>query len=615
MIKDIDWLRAKVRKEYDSGLQYVQSERDRKRDIDKEILKDVPEWFIRSNLAYQHMQLEEATFLTDELDIKLVSDKWVLEDSIVKMAEKVAKFDYRKMWIKQIKRDIINGNNYYGIYATFIDKFDEKTNRPVLKGIDPLSIIPDPRNYQDSEMRFIGFEKTVTLDYIKKNKYFNSKARNAVIAWISEEQRKTEQATATANNVTWVEDDEMTTLVYFFTCYEGKKYMTIWDHTFENLLRQEELEALDEDEVANPEKIKYPIQLHRRKPKYKSFFGFALVDEVIDYQNAYDELVNLELLGVRVEELGSDKIVNQKLGIDINAFTKWKAGWITYEGNFSELGNEQAIVEIPLNKSGGRVGAMKQEIRQWAYNVSGSQPTAFGQSPNWQQTKAEIQILDKNSNKIHRYISSNYQESYQRMWEDIFKSYEMNMWEKATKNIALFDKWQTFSRELKKRDFLSGGTINIYVVSAEEIQARNKESFATWVALSGTIMPNMKPWYWLNSWMRQWIEYSGIVDADPYAFIPPTVDEREAMNNLQLLNNNEFLADPLPNQDLETLRSIYSQALDTPAKFAIIKRIDELIIATISQVPIDTAQTNGWSTAQAMNSVIQQANNNPQLNA
>lgn len=226
-------------------------------------------------------------------------------------------------------------------------------------------------------MRFIGFEKTVTLDYIKKNKYFDSKSRNAVIAGISEEQRKTEQATATANNVQWQEDDEMTTLVYFFTCYEGKKYMTIWDHTFAKLLRQEELEALDEDEVANPEKIKYPIQLHRRKPKYKSFFGFALVDEVIDYQNAYDELVNLELLGVRVEELGSDKIVNQKLGIDINAFTKGKAGGITYEGNFSELNGEQPIVEIPLNKSGGRVGAMKQEIRQGAYNVSGSQPTAF----------------------------------------------------------------------------------------------------------------------------------------------------------------------------------------------------------------------------------------------
>ena len=85
------------------------------------------------------MQLEEATFLTDDLDIRLVSDKGILEDSITKMGEKVAKYLYRKLNIKQIKRDIINGNNYYGLYATFIDKFDEKTNRPVLKGIDPLS--------------------------------------------------------------------------------------------------------------------------------------------------------------------------------------------------------------------------------------------------------------------------------------------------------------------------------------------------------------------------------------------------------------------------------------------------------------------------------------------
>lgn len=128
------------------------------------------------------MQLEEATFLTDDLDIRLVSDKGILEDSITKMGEKVAKYLYRKLNIKQIKRDIINGNNYYGLYATFIDKFDEKTNRPVLKGIDPLSLIIDPRNYQDSEMRFIGFEKTVTIGYIKNNKHYDKKARESVVA-------------------------------------------------------------------------------------------------------------------------------------------------------------------------------------------------------------------------------------------------------------------------------------------------------------------------------------------------------------------------------------------------------------------------------------------------
>lgn len=613
MAIDIEKLRAKVSREYSQWLQYVQTERDRKRNIDKDILKDVPEGFIRSNLAYKHMQLEEATFLTDDLDIRLVSDKGILEDSITKMGEKVAKYLYRKLNIKQIKRDIINGNNYYGLYATFIDKFDEKTNRPVLKGIDPLSLIIDPRNYQDSEMRFIGFEKTVTIDYIKNNKYYNAKARNAVVAGISEEQRRTEQATATANKMQYVEDDEMTTIVYWFTTFEGKKYMTIWDKDFVNLLRSEELEALDDEEVANPDKIKYPIRLHRRKPKFKSAFGYALVDEVLPFQDAYDEVVNLELAGVRIEELGSDKIVNQKLGIDINAFNKESAGWVTYEGNFSELGNEPAIVQIPLNQSGGRVGTIKQEIRQDAMDTSGSQAPNFWQSPSGSQTKAEIQILDKNGNKIHRYISSNYQESYQGMWEDIFRSYELNMSEKSTLNIALFDKWMPFSRSLRKREFLSGGNINIYIASAEEVKAENKESFATWVALSGTIMPNMKPWYWLNTWMRQGIEYSGIVDADPFSYIPPSVDEREAMRNLELVNNNEEITDPLPNQDLETLRAIYSQALDTPAKQSIIKRLDDLIIASISQAPMEMWQANAGSTAQALNSVIQQSNSDPTI--
>ena len=79
------------------------------------------------------------------------------------------------------------------------------------------------------------------------------------------------------------------------------------------------------------------------------------------------------------------------------------------------------------------------------------------------------------------------------MWEDIFRSYELNMGENSKLNIALFDKGLPFSRSLRKREFLSGGNINIYIASAEEVKAENKESFATWVALSGTIMPNMKP--------------------------------------------------------------------------------------------------------------------------
>jgi len=114
-------LKAKVQNEYTQGLEHVRSERDRKRKADAKILETPPTGFIKSNLLWDNMQFETATFLTDHLDIALVSEKGVLEDEIVKNAEKVSKFLYRKLGIKKIKRQIIDDNNLYGISATFIE--------------------------------------------------------------------------------------------------------------------------------------------------------------------------------------------------------------------------------------------------------------------------------------------------------------------------------------------------------------------------------------------------------------------------------------------------------------------------------------------------------------
>ena len=114
-------LKAKVQNEYTQGLEHVRSERDRKRKADAKILEAPPTGFIKSNLLWDNMQFETATFLTDHLDIALVSEKGVLEDEIVKNAEKVSKFLYRKLGIKKIKRQIIDDNNLYGLAATFIE--------------------------------------------------------------------------------------------------------------------------------------------------------------------------------------------------------------------------------------------------------------------------------------------------------------------------------------------------------------------------------------------------------------------------------------------------------------------------------------------------------------
>lgn len=104
--------------------------------------------------------------------------------------------------------------------------------------------------------------------------------------------------------MTQVPDDEMTSLYYHFTTFEGKKLMTIWSNNFEYCLRKVELEGLTKAEKLNPSKVRFPIQLHRRAPKRGSFFGSSLYDELIDYQDLESELLGLKVSGVRLEELG-----------------------------------------------------------------------------------------------------------------------------------------------------------------------------------------------------------------------------------------------------------------------------------------------------------------------
>ena len=604
-------LKIKVQNEYSQGLEHVRTERERKRKADAKILEAPPAWFIKSNLLWDNMQFETATFLTDHLDIALVSEKWVIEDEIVKNAEKVSKYLYRKLGIKKIKRQIIDDNNLYGIAATFIEWFDDDENTPLIGCIDPLSIIPDPKNYADSEMRFIGLEKQVPISYIRDNKNF--KYRDEVIAGISEEWRRTEQTRGQAFNMTQVPDDEMTSLYFHFTTFEGKKWMTVWSNNFEYCLREVELEGLSKAEKLNPAKVRFPIQLHRRAPKRGSFFGSSLYDELIDYQDLESELLGLKVAGVRLEELGGDHIINRDLWVNLEALQKVKVGNRYIEADFSNIGNQPTFIDVPVSKSSGRVDGLLQQIPQYANKTSGNNDISRGQSAPWSQTKAEVQVLEQKSDRLLRMKRDNYMDSYEEMWQDITRSYELYMSEKATLNIAFFDNWKSFSQTLKKKQFVTGGNINIYVISRDEKQDKDNQDFQKLTVSANLLIGNMKPGYAMDTLMRTVIEKSGIDGMDPNVIIPESVDEMHAKNNLELLNNNIEVSAPQPNQDLLTYIAIYKQALPTPARE---KAIEAYTNAYIDSKQFEQAQVwvqDSASASMAMNNVNSQQSQNPIL--
>ncbi len=604
-------LKAKVQNEYTQGLEHVRSERDRKRKADAKILEAPPTGFIKSNLLWDNMQFETATFLTDHLDIALVSEKGVLEDEIVKNAEKVSKFLYRKLGIKKIKRQIIDDNNLYGISATFIEWFDDDENTPLIGCIDPLSIIPDPKNYADSEMRFIGLEKQVPISYIRDNKNF--KYRDEVLAGISEEWRKTEQARGQAFNMTQMPDDEMTSLYFHFTTFEGKKLMTVWSNNFEYCLREVELEGLSKAEKLNPAKVRFPIQLHRRSPKRGSFFGSSLYDELIDYQDLESELLGLKVAGVRLEELGGDHILNKDLGINLEALQKVKVGNRYIEADFSNIGNQPTFIDVPVSKSSGRVDGLLQQIPQYANKTSGNNDISRGQSAPWQQTKSEVQILEQKADRLLRMKRDNYMDSYEEMWQDILRSYELYMWEKSKINIAFFDNGKAFSQTLTKKQFVTGGNINIYVVSSDEKRDKDNQDFQKLTVSANLLIGNMKPWYAMDSLLRAVIEKSGIDWADPLVFIPESVDEMHAKNNLELLNNNIEVSEPQPNQELLTYIAIYKQALPTPARDKALEAYTNAYIDSKQFEQAQIWQQDASSANMAMSSVISQQSQNPTL--
>lgn len=259
------------------------------------------------------MQLARALFVSDELDIMAVSDEGILAQELTDNANKVLKYDTMQDDFREVKDIIVCDNSLFGISATVIENFDDEDVKSIIDTIDPLSIIPDPKNCRGSKMRFIGLEKQVTVEYIKNNPTFDKTERESVTQWLSEEWKKTEQARNFANRTLDVPDDEITNLVLFFSAWEGNKYMSVWANNYEYCLKVVELEALTKSEKLNPNKIKYPVQLHRKKPMPNSFFGASDADELLPLQKVQSELANYQVIGARKDELGDDYILDSRL--------------------------------------------------------------------------------------------------------------------------------------------------------------------------------------------------------------------------------------------------------------------------------------------------------------
>ena len=599
---------AKVRKYYEDYNNHIRSEVDRLKEIPKKIIELATEGEIKVHLLHKNMQLESALFVMKELGIMLATDKGVLADELTKKAQVVLEYDYDDMNLRDIDQDIKNYNAVYGLAATAIIDFDTDEVQPIVDCIDPLTLILDPKNWKGSKMRYIGMEKQVSVEYIKNNKNLDKDARNNAISSLSTKWQQLNQAIANANRTTDIPDDEMTSLVYMFHAHNGMKYMSKWTNDFEDLLQVVEIEPLSKAEKLNPLKVKYPIHLHRRKPKMNSAFGVSIWDEVWPQQKALSELRNLQLIGARKDELGADFLLDERLWVNPEVFAKQLPWNRLIDVDMSEI-NWNPFIEIPLGTKTGRSSDIYEAIRNDANDSTLNYDSLFGQSAPWSQTKAEIQTLQQNANAVKSWQADNYMEGLTELVSDIYRSYVLYMGDKMKKVVSQFDSGNALSFSYTKKDFVTDGKVTIKLVSKTQKAIEDKEDFDRFMVAANIILPNIEQGYAMNNMMRFLMEKAGIKDLKPKDYIPEAPEESMAINNLELLNNNIDVSEPTPNEDLKTYRTIYAQAIDTPAKRKIMERIDQLIQETKAMEVVQAWVQNDASTAIAMNQLSQQTPN------
>ena len=479
LLKLQEELQGKVEKEYSMWFEHIRSEIERKRTIlDKVLDPNLPEWQVRIPLLWKNIQLELALFLTDDINIQILTNQWVLWEEIMKNANNVLKYDDIDMDLYEMREDIVNHNAVYWLSATIVDNRDDDEKQPISDVISPLNLIVDPKNYKGSKLRFIGVRRRVNYEWLEECPGFD-KNQVEKVEWTTDtEISQTERAINASNNQRNIENNEWMVDIYdHFTVHKGKKVLTTWwaDRTI--LLRYVEIEPLNSAEQLKPTKCKFPIQLHRRKPKFWSVCWVSIADEVLVFQDIISVLTNLQIINARIQALWPDLFLDDRMWIDSTTLSQSKPGWrVLPISNKSWLPIQNWLHYNQSPTPSQYTDVLIQALETRAEETTSISKQNFGITQQWQQTKAEIQTLQQNANNILAWIWNNYLRGQKDYRTAHYRSYCLNMW-KGKKVISMFQKWQAVSYDLSKEDFNADGKVQVIVVSKNQEAIENDKEF------------------------------------------------------------------------------------------------------------------------------------------
>lgn len=582
-------LKKLIKEQHKIWKEYFDKHLANKKWNDKFILEKKSDERIHVRSLFSMLQNLYSLFVIDERKVSFIASNYEWE-SITKMYNKLAEFDYRAM--NKIAFDFLKVYYWFifWIWATRIAAWDKEKNLPILESVNTMSLILDPNEIiKWDKRRFIWIKKKITIENLKKdNNFFD--------LW---------QITDTQEKLKEVD------IYYHYTRFENKVYLTGW--LWEAPAKLIRVEEFDEKSGLY-DTFWFSIFIPWNVWNWQVW---DLIELWVEYQKMMSQITNLMLIQARKDVLWEDRLVNVNK-IDIELLSHWAPGGRNIPVELEEwepLWN--VLLQIPKEQPSQQANNGLTLLENLKQEATGISPITQWMVSDKNMTKWEVQTLQANANMKFSLIMSFLMRSEKEFWLTWQAFYRQYF--KWTKNIVLDYKHKTEYFAITRKDIWNDFTVwSVRVEASSEIQKIKKEKYQSMLAIMPNVMPMMTEEA-QKSFTRNLMELSGFEAEEAITYLPESVDEIQAKQDLERLNQGLEASEPKPGQKHEIFEKIFMQAIPSDlVSQAIAERRALRILENQTQMTqAGAGDQNFWnmqniSQAQTMSKVLNE-DQNPNL--
>ena len=557
---------------------------------------------VKVKMVLNLMKMKRSVFKTDDETVTVIPQNWQNGSELASNTNKVFESNFKTMQLRQKKGKAMDDDTLMWVGCLAVDWWNNYRQEPIVSYIDSRLTFPDPNNSEWNCMRFFWTLLKKSIYELESDEAYDAKIVNEIRMDRNEELEKVSRDNW---NQEWDVWDDLISIYNHITIFKTEddeeyfKYLTTWDASKTKLLRLVKMMPLSEDEKVDPSKITLWVTLYRWVPIPGQYQWASAVDEVWPYQDLITLITNLQIQQALRNVVWGKTILDWELWIDENDYASMEP-WeviIANRASWSQITAANWIYKEAPEPSSPVVDNTIASLNRLSAEATLQNALVQWQSLSWAQTKAEVQVIQQNTNQVLSWMASEYMESSINLWTDIYRGYQTNMSSQRIKEITLvWDNWKWDSYWFKKKEFISKWDIYITIKSKSQEDIQNKKDYAIMLSLDASMSWFLPPESTeFKMWKRTLLNKSWIKGLDWEKFISLTQDERVAYDNLELLNNDiEIKTKPAPWETHEVYINIYKTWIPTKARDKAIQDREIILIQTPKELPQVPQEVTWW---------------------